>query len=220
MCDSKKSIKLREASELFSTLGIKTPLNKILLSGPLLFWRYKINEIVNKLLLAGDKCMPEVHIRQSGFAYSTYGQFTKNKKRIQKFKETGNSRYIHHNKLDKGCFSYDMAYENFKDLSGRKASDKILRDKAFNIAKNPKYDGCQRGPVSMVYTFFDKKTSGGAATLAWAENVTTQNKPATKNKNISNAESAAELSKPIIETSIKKSSITLYRQYLACRFSR
>ena len=52
-----------------------------------------------------------------------------------------------------------MAYGDFKDLTGRTASDKILRDKVFNIAKNPEYDGYQRGLASMVYNFFDKKTS-------------------------------------------------------------
>ena len=53
-----------------------------------------------------------------------------------------------------------MAYGDFKDLKRRTASDKILRDKAFNIAKNPKYDGYQRGLASMVYKFFDKKSTG------------------------------------------------------------
>ena len=53
-----------------------------------------------------------------------------------------------------------MTYGDFKDLARRTPSDKILRDKAFNIAENPKYDGYQRGLVSMVYNFFDKKTSG------------------------------------------------------------
>ena len=60
-----------------------------------------------------------------------------------------------------------MAYGDFKDLKNRTAADKVLRDKAFNIAKNPKYDGYQRGLASMVYTFFDKKTKGsGVTTLA------------------------------------------------------
>ena len=53
-----------------------------------------------------------------------------------------------------------MAYEDFKDLERRTSSDKVLRDKAFSIAKNPKYDGYQRGLASMVYKFFDKKTVG------------------------------------------------------------
>ena len=78
----------------------------------------------------------------------------KNKERIQKFKETGNSRYIYQNKLDKACFQHDLAYGDFKDLTRRTASDKILYDEAFNIAENPKYDGYQRGLASMVYNFF------------------------------------------------------------------
>ena len=74
-------------------------------------------------------------------------------------KETRDSRHIYQNKLDKDCFQHDMAYGDFKGLTRRAASDKILRDKSFNIAKNPKYDGYQRGLASMIYTFFDKKTS-------------------------------------------------------------
>ena len=81
----------------------------------------------------------------------------KNKERIQKFKETGDSRYIYQNELDKACFQHDMAYGDFKDLTRRTASDKILRDKAFNIAKNPKYDGYPRGLPSLVDNFFNKK---------------------------------------------------------------
>ena len=85
--------------------------------------------------------------------------FTKNKERSQKFKETGDS-YIYQNELDKACFQHGMAYGDFKDLTRRIAFENILRDKAFNIAKIPKYDGYQHGLVSMVYTFSDKKTSG------------------------------------------------------------
>ena len=84
--------------------------------------------------------------------------FTKNKERIKKFKEIGDTNYISKNELDKTCFQHDMAYGDFKDLKKRTTSDKILRDKAFNIAKNPKYDGYQRGLASMVYKFFDKKS--------------------------------------------------------------
>ena len=100
--------------------------------------------------------MLEMHLRQPGFTYSACGTFTKNKERIEKFKENGDSRYIYQNKLDKACFQHDMAYGDFKDLTKRTASDKILRDKAFNIAQILKYDGCQRGLVSMVYRVFDK----------------------------------------------------------------
>ena len=119
-----------------------------------------MNEIVNKFLLAGDKFMPEMHLRQPGFTYSACGPFTKNKERIQKFKETGDSRYIYQNELDKACFQHDIAYGDFKDLTRRTASDEILCLKAFNTAKNPKYDRYQRRLASMVYKFFGKKTSG------------------------------------------------------------
>ena len=127
--------------------------------------------------------MPQIHLRQSGFTYSACEPFTKNKERIQKFKETGDSRYIYQNELDKACILHDMAYEDFKDLSRRAVSDKIFCDKAFNIAKNPKYDGYQCGLGSMVYKFFDKKAAGGAI----------------KSENISNEELAGELQKPIIK---------------------
>ena len=114
----------------------------------------KLNKIVNKFLLAGDKFMPEMHLKQPGFTYSACGPFTKNKERIQKFKETSDTSYIYKNDLDKTCFQHDKAYGDFKDLKRRAFSDKFLRDKAFNIAKNPKYDGYQRGLASMVHNFF------------------------------------------------------------------
>ena len=119
-----------------------------------------------KFLLSGDKFMPEMHLRQSGFTYSALGPFTRSKKRIQKFKQTGDSRYIYKNELDKTCFQHDMAYGDFKDFKKRTAADKVLRDKAFNITKNPKYDGYQRELVSMVYKCFNKKTKGSGVTLA------------------------------------------------------
>ena len=100
--------------------------------------------------------MAEMHLKQPGFTYSPCGPFTKNKKRIQKFKETGDTNHIYKNELDKACFQHDMAYGDFKDLARRAASDKVLRDKAFNIAKNPKYDGCQKRLASMVYNFLRK----------------------------------------------------------------
>ena len=118
-----------------------------------------MNEIVNKFLLAGDKFMPEMHLKQPGFIYNACGLFIKNKERIQKFRETGDKSYIYKNELDKACFQHDMAYGDFKDLKRRTHSDKLLRDKAFNIAKNPKYDGYQRGLASMVYKLFDKKST-------------------------------------------------------------
>ena len=99
-----------------------------------------MNDIINKFLLAGEKFMPEMHLRQPGFTYSACGPFKKTKERIQKFKQTGDSRYIYKNELHKACFHHDMAYGDFKDLKRRTTPDKVLRDKAFNNAKNPKYD--------------------------------------------------------------------------------
>ena len=76
-----------------------------------------------------------------------------------KNRRTGDSIYIYSNKLDKACFQHDMAYGDFKDLTKRTAADKGLRDKAFNIAIDLKYDGYQRELTSMIYRFFDKKTA-------------------------------------------------------------
>ena len=119
-----------------------------------------MNEIINKFLLAGNKFMPEMHLRQPRFIYSACGPFTKNKERIEKFMKTGNTDFIYKNELDEACFQHDMAYGHFKDLERRTQSDKVLRDKAFKIASNPRYDGYQRRLASMVYKFFDKKSKG------------------------------------------------------------
>ena len=132
----------------------------------------------------------------------------KNKEIIKKFEQTGDSRYIYRNELDKAGFQHDMAYGDFKNLKRRTAADNVLRDKVFNITKNPKYDGYQRGLASMVYKLFDKKTKGSGITLA--------------NKSIPQQEQLAEeLHKPIIRKFKKKGSIfSIQRQYLGCRFSR
>ena len=95
---------------------------------------------MNKFLLAGEKFMPEMHLRQPGLTYSACGPFTKNKERIQKVKEIGDSRNIYQNEQCKTCFQHGMAYGDFKDLPRGIVSDKILHDKAFKIAKNTKYD--------------------------------------------------------------------------------
>ena len=76
-----------------------------------------------------------MHLRQPRFTYSASGSFTKNKERIQFFKETGDSRYIYQNELSKATFQHDMAYGDFKDLDRRTFADEVLRDKAFNSAK-------------------------------------------------------------------------------------
>ena len=146
-----------------------------------------MNEKGDKGFINRDKFMPEMHLRHPGFTYSACGPFTKNKQRKQKFKEIGDSWYIYQNELDKACFQHDMAYGDFKDLT-RTASDKILHDKAFKIAKNPKYNGCQHGLASMHYKFFDKKTSGSGI----------------KNENMSDQQLAEELGKPIIRNFKKR----------------
>ena len=74
--------------------------------------------------------------------------------------QTADTNYIYKNELDKACFQHDMAYGDFKDLERKTKSDKILKDKAFEIANNPKYDGYQRGLASMFYKYFDKKSKG------------------------------------------------------------
>ena len=125
--------------------------------------------------------MTEIHLRQPQFTYSACGPFTRHEKRIQKFKETGDTNYVYKNELDKACFVLDAAYSDSKDLTKRTAADKNLKNKAFHIAKDPKYDGYQRGLASMVYKFFDSKVSGSGAKLM------------PENKQLAN-----ELHKPII----------------------
>ena len=110
-----------------------------------------MNEIVNKYLLAGKKCMPKMNLKQAGFTYSACGPLTKNKERIEKFIQTGNTDFIYRNELYKACFQHDMAYGKSKDLVKRTQSDQVLKDKAFKIASDPKYDGYQRRLASMVF---------------------------------------------------------------------
>ena len=119
-----------------------------------------MNNVINKFLLAGDKFIPEMHLRQPRFVYSACGPFTRHKERIKEFKRTGDTRYIYRNELDKACFQHDSAYADHKDLINRTEAENVLRDKAYDIASNPEYDGYQRGLVSMVYKFFDKNSTG------------------------------------------------------------
>ena len=95
--------------------------------------------------------MPEMHLKQPGFTNRACGPFTKNKERIEKFMKTGNTDFSYKNDLDKTCFQHDMAYGKSKDLARKTEPDKVLRDKAFEITSDPKYDGNQRGLASMVY---------------------------------------------------------------------
>ena len=157
-----------------------------------------MNEIVNKFLLVGYKFMPEMHLKQPVFTYSACGPFTKNKERIEKFKETVDTRYIYKNGLDKACFQHDMAYGDFKDLQ-RTASDKFLRDTAFNNAKNPKFDGNQRGLASMVYKISDKKSASLADKSVSGSGVNIEVKH--------NEQLNKELHKPFIRKLKKKNSL-------------
>ena len=119
-----------------------------------------MNNVIHKFLLAVDKFMLEIHLRQPRFVYSACGPFTRHKEKIKEFKRTGDTRYIYRNELDKACFQHDSAYVDHKDLINRTEADKVLRDKAYDISSNPKYDSYQRGLASMVYKFFDKKSTG------------------------------------------------------------
>ena len=101
--------------------------------------------------------MSELHLKHPGFTYSACGPFTKDPEIIQKFKETGNLKHLCRNELEKVCFSQDAAYSNSKDLAKRTTSDEILKDKAYEVARNRGYDGYQRALASMVYTRFNKK---------------------------------------------------------------
>ena len=124
-----------------------------------------MNNVINKFLLLGDIFMPEIHLRQPQFTYSACGPFTKHEQRIQKFKETGDTNSIYMNELDKACFTHDATYSDSTDLTKRTTADKNLKNRAFDIAKDPKYDGYKRGLASMVYKFFDSKVSGSGAKL-------------------------------------------------------
>ena len=133
--------------------------------------------------------MSIMHLKQPEFTYSACGPFTKNKERIQTFKETRNTNYIYKNELDKASFQHDMAHGHFKDLARRTASDKVLRDKAFNIAKNPKYDGYQRELAFMINKCFDKNPKGSGINM--------EAKPV-RRAYANNEKLAEELHKPII----------------------
>ena len=125
--------------------------------------------------------MPEIHLRQPQFTYGPCGPFTRHEERIQKFKEKGDTNYVFKNELDKACFIHDTTYSDSKDLTKRTIAHKNLKNRAFDIAKDPKYDGCQRELASMIYKFFDSKVSGSGAKLI------------PENKQLAN-----ELHKPII----------------------
>ena len=118
-----------------------------------------MNNLINKFLLAGDKFMPEMHLRQPRFVYSACGPFTRHKERIKEFKRTGDTRLLYRNELDKPCFKHNAAYAKYKYVENRLILDQKLRNSAYDIASNPKYDDYQRGLASMVYKCFDSKVA-------------------------------------------------------------
>ena len=170
-----------------------------------------MNNIINKFLLAGDKFMPEMHLRQPLFVYSACGPFTRHKERIKEFKRTGDTRYIYRNELDKSCFQHDSAYADHKDLINRTEADKVLRDKAYHIASNPEYDGYQRGLATMVYKFCDSKVAlpdkksvgSGINTIKSSSSILVD-----------------ELHKSIIRKFKKRKVYSQFKEYMGSRFSR
>ena len=155
-----------------------------------------MNNIINKFLLAGDKFMPEMHLRQPQFVYSACGPFTRPKERIKEFKRTGNTHLLYRNELDKACFKHDAAYAKYKDVENRLISDQKLRNSAYDIASNPKYDGYQRGLASMVYKFFDSKGAPlDKKTMSGKGNAKHSSLERTENNKIL----AEELYKPVIK---------------------
>ena len=158
-----------------------------------------MNNLINKFLLAGDKFMPEIHLRQPQFTYSACGPFTRHEERVQKFKKTGDTNYVFKNELDKACFVHDAAYSDSKDLTKRTIADKNLKNRAFDIAKDPKYNGYQRGLASMIYKFFDSKVSGSGA------------KRISENEQLAN-----ELHKPIIKKFEKRKVYSTFRYNIWC----
>ena len=138
-----------------------------------------------------------MHSRLPGFTYSACGPFTRNKEKIQKFKETGDSRYIYQNELDKTWFQHDMAYGNFKNLIRRTASNNILHDKAFNTATFPTYDDIKKVLLQWFINFLIK--------IIQAEQLKNQLKNYTNNWKIQKK---------------NENTISFYRQYFGYRSSR
>ena len=138
-----------------------------------------MNKTINKFLL-----------KQPVFTYIACGPLTKHCEKIQKFRETSHLKHLYRNWLDKACFANDAAYCESKNLAKRTISDKILKDRAYEIAKNCGYDGYERALASMVYKSFDKTTGSGVI--------------ATSKAGVSvNGKLAEELDKPVIEKFIR-----------------
>ena len=167
-----------------------------------------MNNIINKFLLAVDKFMPEMHLRQPQFVYSACGPFTRHKERIIEFKRTGDTPLLYRNELDRACFKQDAAYAKYKDVENRLISDQKLRNSAYEIASNPKYDGYQRGLASMVYKLFDSKVAPlDKKTMPGKGNAKHSSLERPKNNKIL----AEELHKPVIKKFNKRKVYSRFR---------
>ena len=143
----------------------------------------KNNDTINKFLLVSDKFMPELHLYEPKIGKdSACGSFTKHKQRIGQFMKDGRLSHIYKNELDKACFQHDIAYNKYKDLKRRTQSDIVLKNKAYKIAVNPKYDRFQTALASIVWKFFNEKS-----------------KKVLSGSGLENEELADELHKPIIK---------------------
>ena len=119
------------------------------------------SDIINRLLLIGDKFMPEMHLWDPKVKkYSACGPFTRHQKRIDMVMKDGRLSHILKNRLDTACFQHDSAYAEYKDRANRRQSDIVLKNKALKIAADPRVYGYQRGLTSMVYKFFNERNKG------------------------------------------------------------
>ena len=174
-----------------------------------------MNNIINEFLLVGDKFMPEMHLRQPKFVYSACGPFTRHKERIKEFKRTGDTRLLYRNELDKACFKHDAAYAEYKNVENRLISDQKLRNSAYDVASNPKYDGYQRGLASMVYKFFDSKVALlDKKTMSVKGNAKHTAKPSSLESTGNNKILAEELHKPVIKKFNKRKVYPQFRDHL------
>ena len=171
----------------------------------------KANSIINKLLLAGEKFMPQLHLVDPIVKkYSACGPVIKHTQRIQDFLNIGKLSYIYKNDLDKACFQHDMAYNKFKDLEKRTQSDIVLKNKAFKITSNTNYNGYERGLASMVYKSFNSKSKGAGIKNEIKENqrIFLQN----SKKLLANSQLANELHKPIIRNFKKRKVYSSFKE--------
>ena len=99
-----------------------------------------------------------MHLKQPELTYSARAAITKHREKNQRFRETGNLKHLYRNELDKACFADDATYSDSRDIAKRTISDKILKHRSYEIARNRKYDRYQRVLASMVYKCFANKT--------------------------------------------------------------